>query len=199
MENDLSSLEEKLTGKVFGIGLPRTGTTTLYHILTQLGFRCRHFSWELIYGSASCLLRADAFSDLPIPAIYPQLDELCPASRFILTTRGLESWLASMQWLFENGPTLWNWPEATHWYHEKFYGTRTYDADKLRAKWQEHHAAVEDYFAGRESDLLVIRLEEGFDGEAICRFLGLDPRPLDTSLFGVSSSDPNPTPPPDPA
>ena len=90
--------------KVFGIGLSKTGTTSLYAALDRLGFRSgtyRHLralgldAWFRGDFSGDPLGDYDALSDLPVGAFYRQLDRRYPGSKFILTHRDRESWLAS--------------------------------------------------------------------------------------------------------
>ena len=97
--------------KVFGIGLSRTGTTSLTAALEVLGFRAVHFPEDsvtqaeiraFVESGASTIdltvLRDhDAISDAPACCIYQGLDRSYPNSRFILTTRDKESWLSSIE------------------------------------------------------------------------------------------------------
>ena len=89
---------------IFGIGLSRTGTTSLHHALELLGYRSAPSSAALLDDQYDRLLdRYDAFTDNPIPFMYRDLDARYPGSKFILTTRPLAGWLASMEWLFDEG------------------------------------------------------------------------------------------------
>ena len=68
--------------KIFGIGMPKTGTSSLTAALRELGFRTAHFPRdpatvaELRAGNyrLSILSEIDSLTDVPIPAIYAQLD-----------------------------------------------------------------------------------------------------------------------------
>ena len=65
-----------LRNKVFGIGLPRTVTSSLTAALSAMGLRCRHFVPELWpVPSADILKSYDAFIDTPIPALFEYLDK----------------------------------------------------------------------------------------------------------------------------
>lgn len=97
--------------KVFGIGLPRTGTTSLTHALTILGYRTIHSPHdrisrreisEYLRGNAdeiqlTVLQSHDALSDIEVCAIYQGLDRAYPGSRFILTVREKSAWLDSIE------------------------------------------------------------------------------------------------------
>lgn len=97
------------SGKVFGIGFNRTGTTTLETVLRELGYRMpdqalqeRVVSSAYTTGRYADLVRFmsnyDAFQDMPLSqeSIYVALDALFPNSRFILTVRDPDQWYASM-------------------------------------------------------------------------------------------------------
>lgn len=158
--------------KVFGIGLSRTGTTTLHLILEQLGFKSLHFVGELLNEPQWDILNEyDAFTDSPIPLYYQQCDMRCPNSKFILTTRNREAWLASMKWMFSHGKIAWNWDATTHQYHQKFYGGQKYNRRRLEKFWDNYHMEIKNYFSERKNQLLIIDIDNGFNMREICDFL----------------------------
>lgn len=157
--------------KVFGIGLSRTGTTTLDDIFQQLGLRSKHFVGEMLSEPDWQILECyEAFSDSPIPKYFKYLDELYPDSKFILTTRNKSSWLSSMKWLLSEGKEIFNWDIPTNLYHQEFYGTSEYDEKILNKFWEDYHHDVLMYFSKRDN-LLVVDIDEGFKIEVICNFL----------------------------
>ena len=174
--------------KVFGIGLSRTGTTKLAYILDQLGFNTLDFVTPLfdrdkegkpVPRDWSVLERRNAFTDSPIPLLYPELDRRSPGAKFILTTRDLDSWLASMHWMLTEGRIIWNYgPQIDH-YHREIYGTSKFNEKTLSAGWHAFHSDVHDYFRDREHDLLVVELAKGFDVTRLTSFLGVEPRQVD--------------------
>ena len=92
--------------KIFGIGLSKTGTTSLYAALHILGFRAGTFRHMKALGledwfkgdfTKDYLQEYDAVTDAPLTTMYPELDERYPNSRFILTLRPVESWLVSIE------------------------------------------------------------------------------------------------------
>ena len=92
--------------KVFCIGMPRTGTTSLGHALTKLGytvagpFMMADDEWDhdLIYEKAEDkLTRCNAVRDTPWAVLYDWLDESYPDARFILTVRDCREWMSSMK------------------------------------------------------------------------------------------------------
>jgi hypothetical protein len=97
--------------KVFGIGLSKTGTTSLFAALHMLGYRAgtyRHLrrrelsKWFKGDFSYDYISDFDAVTDLPIGAFYPALDDRYPGSKFILTTRKKSDWLKSCREFFSS-------------------------------------------------------------------------------------------------
>jgi len=88
--------------KIFGIGLSKTGTSSLAQALAILGFRTKDYPGvaQYIPGDLSTLDPAmldghDALTDTPIPSLYPALDARYPGAKFILTVRSMDGWLKS--------------------------------------------------------------------------------------------------------
>src|SRR5262249_40047767 len=96
-----------MTAKIFGLGLSKTGTSSLQAALRTLGYRAAHFlehrdegrgeAWLAGDFETDCLASYDAALDLPVPVFYAQLDQRYPGSRFILTVREMASWLESVR------------------------------------------------------------------------------------------------------
>lgn len=162
--------------KIFCIGLQRTGTTSLYQAASLLGLRAAPSSVALLDNvSAPLIEQYDFFSDNPIPLLYPALDLAYPNSKFILTTRSVDDWLQSVEWLFTvDKPTLS--PELQQVgddIHRRLYGTDTFDAERFRAFWATYHAEVDAYFANRSADLLRLDLTQGDGWAQLCPFLNV--------------------------
>ena len=162
--------------KIFGIGLQRTGTTSLYHALQVLGVRAAPDAIALFDDlDAPLVQQYDAFMDNPIPQLYQQLDARWPGSKFILTTRTQASWLDSAEWLFTHDlPRLS--PElqaAAYKIHMAFYGVAAFDRAIFAERWQTYHAEVDRYFADREADLLRVDFTQGHGWAELCGFLGM--------------------------
>jgi len=91
--------------KIFGIGLSRTATSSLNDALTLLGFHSIHWlnphSRTLISRDDFCLF--DAFTDIPVSYQFEVLYHTFPNSRFIYTTRSIESWERSIAFHYGNG------------------------------------------------------------------------------------------------
>ena len=168
--------------KVFGIGLNKTGTSTLGACLTTLGYRHRTYNFRQVQRlrmqQMDALMAdyadADSFDDWPTPWLYQQLDAAFPGSLFILTRRrSTERWLASitdhaLRTRCREGMVVRN----------TFYGCPypQIDAELYRRTYENHNAAVRHHFRGRPQQLLELCWEEDNDWTRLCGFLG-DPIP----------------------
>lgn len=173
--------------KVFGVGMQRTGTTSLGRALTLLGYKTIHFpSWLWEMEDPSLLDQYEAFTDNPIPLLYKDLDERHPGSKFILTVRNEEKWLASCQWMFETKREDWGFDRSTRiqGMHHALYGTNHFDRDAFSAAYRRHNADVIAYFADRHDDLLVLDVDAGLEWGPLCAFLG---QPVPSAPFPHSN------------
>lgn len=161
-----------LSRKVFGLGLARTGTTSLHQAMLHLGLRSAPDSIPLVDGmDHSFLTRFDAFFDNPIPFCYEALDRVCPDSRWIVTERPVDDWIESMRWLF--GPGLDRLDPHTRsigdHVHRVVYGTDTFDAARLRAIHTRHYSELRTWIADRPH--VWIDMTRGITWEPICTLL----------------------------
>jgi len=111
--------------KIFGIGLHRSGTSSLAAALRVLGYRTLQTPISVFNDiNQPCLEENDAFTDLPIPLLYKELDQKYPGSKFICTIRDVDKWLASVKWLFSTGRLQFNWRKTpvVDEMHEALYG-----------------------------------------------------------------------------
>ena len=163
-----------MVNKVFCIGFHKTGTTSLGAALSLLGFRvCGPVGVHdaSIADRAQALAKDrlphfDAFQDNPWPVLYPFLDRECPGSKFILTIRDPDAWVASACRHFGSDDTpmrTWIYGVGHPVGHEQTY-KRVYLA---------HNEAVLRYFAKRGKDLLVMNITEGDGWWELCDFLNV--------------------------
>ncbi len=163
--------------KVFGIGLNKTGTTTLGVCLKTLGYKHSPYAGRFVAAAQSRELDEllayaeawDSFEDWPWPLLYRELDERFPGSRFVLTTRNdAVTWFRSLCGHAERtGPT----PERRLIYgHEMPQGHRV---EHLKL-YEEHVLAVRAWFQGRPEALLEVCWERGAGWPELCRFLGAE-------------------------
>lgn len=160
--------------KIFCIGFHRTGTSSLSKALRILGYRVskvelevyknRHIAQEVYEIAFALVDQYDAFSDNPWPIIYQALDQKYPGSRFILTLRSTESWVASMVKYFGTAKTpmrKWIYGVGNPAGNEAIYA----------ARYERHNREVLEYFRGRPNDLLVMNFADGDGWEKLCAFL----------------------------
>jgi hypothetical protein len=185
---DLPALSKAENGefpqRVFGIGLPKTGTTTLGTCLEHLGYRVKGFDIDALasvtkedYSAAiERLTGFNACRDLPWFMIYKLLDERFPNSLFILTERySPEHWLKSAvshHSRVNNDQSSW----ITDCFEQHFYkkGVRPGEGIEM---YTYHSADVRNYFADRKSSFRVLNWERGDAWPELCDFLGIDEYP----------------------
>jgi len=159
-------------GKVFGIGLHRTGTTSLGLALQQLGYRTHahadaHSREEAKRKARELCEEYDALEDVPWPVLYEWLDEEYPNSKFILTVRPEEEWIDSVCRKF-GGRTI----EAHAWIYDGV-GDPLNDRERYLRKYRRHNRNVLNYFGDRRGDdLLVMDITKGEGWGKLCPFLG---------------------------
>ena len=150
---------------IFGIGLSRTGTTSLAHALRILGYKIVHHPRPpLIPSVINIIKRFDGATDSPIAYQYKKLDELFPNSKFILTTRPLNDWLRSCEKFIRKGGI-----KRDDKFRELFYGDKDFNKETYIETYKKHHKEVFEYFKNRE--LLVMDLTKNFNWKTLCRFL----------------------------
>jgi hypothetical protein len=167
--------------KVFGIGLSRTGTTSLTEALRALGYRAVHCPLSLLAlkGNGlelnrSIVDRFDALTDSPVARVYRQLDAEFPGSKFILTTRSLDGWLRSMRRMRNSFTFLKLLPKVRQLTLDLCGTTSFSDEGALQNCFVRHSRNVRDHFGERLGrDLLVFDASAGDGWDKLCGFLGL--------------------------
>jgi Sulfotransferase domain len=182
------------TGRIFGIGLSRTGTTSLTGALDMLGYRTFHFPADdasrerimaLLAEGGDCLRlplldRIDVATDTPVCASFEALDACYPGSKFILTTRDRQSWLDSCDQLWASWATPYlrdhsGEPLAVFIgaINEALYGGSTFDRERLSRAYEHYEERVRQHFRARPGDLLTVDICAGAGWEPLCGFLNL--------------------------
>ena len=173
--------------KVFGIGLSRTGTTSLTDALNLLGVRTIHYPnddqtfSELARGDyrLSVLHEYQGVTDTPVAPFYAQLDRAWPGSKFILTVREKAQWLQSAEahWdlLKQHGlkATDTKFQAFADFITACVYGTIYFSAERFSYAYDLHLRNVQEYFAARPQDLLILDVCSGEGWDRLCAFLGL--------------------------
>jgi hypothetical protein len=151
--------------KIFGIGLAKTGTTSLndaFAILALASIGCPE--------SIAAIRRFDAATDGIVADQFEALDRAFPGSKFIYTIRDRESWLSSYtRYHGRKQSPMPGHAEMTL----SLYGTTGTERETLLAAYERHEKHVLEYFKDRPDDLLVMDICAGqADWEKLCQFIG---------------------------
>lgn len=172
--------------KIFGIGLSKTGTTTLARALGDLGLQV--LDWlnpltrELL--SDDDLYLFDAFTDTPVAASFEKLYYRFSEAKFIYTTRPLEDWRRSMvgHWSrnfgcsdFEQARTLMAHRDSFPYgrafsdlHMSLYYNHRSYEE-----AWRSYDRRVRTFFRDKPQDrFLEFNVFAGHGWAELCNFLG---------------------------
>jgi hypothetical protein len=151
--------------KLFIIGLPRTGTTSISVALLE------HFKVSHTAYTKRAFELADVISDCPCFSDYQQLDVLFPESKFVYLQRSLDQWLPSIQMLLNKMLPSLNSKTYVNPILRRSFG-QIFDLDNVRSPleerhltmcYQRHEQGVIDYFHGRDNMLSInINLADSF-------------------------------------
>lgn len=179
--------------KVFGIGLNKTGTTSLGRALEILGFE-NHISCDLeltkkwsendLEPIFEIARTNNNFEDWPWPLMFRELYEEFEDAKFILTMRKTpEAWYKSLcDHSLRTGPTE---------YRKLVYGFYMPQdfMEKYLEFYKQHNRDVIDFFRRNASEkLLVVSWEKGDGWNELCEFLGKD---LPKEAFPFLNRDPS--------
>lgn len=165
-----------MDGKVFGIGLARTGTTSLNQALNILGYRSIHFPYPW-----SDLSGYDAATDTSCTLHYKDLARRNPEARFVLTVRDIDSWTRSMEWLFATRTKPGCVRPAEEQakingliarIHRELHGTARFEPEVLAKAYRRHEDEVTKHFSAEAGRLLRMNIAGGEGWEKLCPFLG---------------------------
>ena len=178
--------------RVFCIGWHKTGTSSLGYALVALGYSVLGCRLDMVQplrkGDLDAVLKLagqfDALQDVPWAALYRELDEAFPGSRFIATEREEQSWLRSALRHFDSTDIplhAWLYGEGVMRGNEQLYLDR----------YRRHNQEVKAYFANRHEDFLLLDLAAGDGWSEVCGFLGdpLPNRPFPHANKGPQSLD----------
>jgi hypothetical protein len=169
--------------KVFGLGVSRTGTTSLDRALRALGYRVRGYDQDLLAkwraGDAAAVMAAieeyDAFQDWPYPLAYREImDKYGASALYILTVRRTpEAWLQSyIAHSDHKGPERTPFRILAYGYPQP----RGYEAEHI-AFYEAHNAAVRAAIAERDLGACFAELcwETGDGWKELCALTGDKP------------------------
>jgi hypothetical protein len=177
--------------KIFGIGLSKTGTTSLARSLRQLDIPTKDFP-SLAYiphhlkGIREAQLKEyQAFTDIPVIPFYKAYDKRFPNSKFIYTIRERESWLQSCSLYPRFSKPIWRLPLKVIRLRQLIYRSIQFDREKFAAAYDRHQEDVMTYFRNRPEDLLVIDICGGESWEKLCPFLD---KPMPEEAFPFANA-----------
>lgn len=166
--------------KIFGIGLARTGTTTLAKSLEILGYKSVHVECNIMEVTDNngidefninkdVIESNDAIVGTPLCPCYQLLAEKYPDALFIITVRESESWLISCSLGFTDRMVM----DENHCaLHRWLYDSRLYDRDKFLKGYTNYLIKVLNYFDGKNRDrLLLYNICSGSGWYPLCNFL----------------------------
>ena len=177
--------------KYFGIGLSRTGTTSLTAAMRSLGYTACHWSNPEARRIISIedFLTHDAAFDIPVSAFFEHLFHAFPNARFIYSEREIGAWTAAVSRHYSaESPQLVKqrlapWPikglfaparfvenaAAYHAIHHSLYLAHP----TWEAAYRAHEQRVLSFFSGDRAGKL-LRIEVAADPEpwiTLCGFL----------------------------
>ena len=180
-------MSEKLS-KIFGIGLNKTGTSSLGRLFEKCGYKmhedysCIKINMALdlqnnINMDKSTLLldiadNYDVFEDWPWPLIYKQCLERYPDSKFVLTIRAdAEEWFRSLYYHCKKlGPTR---------QIKSIYGHYTPNHETKKdfiEYYKRHNAKVVEFFKDKPGKLLILstKTEDSKKSAILAKFCDSD-------------------------
>jgi hypothetical protein len=177
----------KLT-KIFGIGLNKTGTSSLGRFFEKCGYKMHedyscvkiNMALELLKSKpddkASLLLdianNYDVFEDWPWPLIYKQCLERYPDSKFVLTVRAdAEEWFRSLYYHCKKlGPT--RQIKSVYGHYTPNHKTKK----DFIEYYKKHNANVVEFFKDKPDRLLILSTDtdDNIKSNILAKFVGSD-------------------------
>lgn len=187
------------TQKIFGLGFPKTGTTTLERAHEILGYKVCKGHWNNNHtnyllglyvngdfeGISKVVEHFDAFFDAPWGGgnLYKWLLNEYPGAKFVLSIRDSEAWLRSLSGMFEGAVgqaadlsfalhANGRYGAARFW--ESVFGLEDFRQDwtHVQKVYEETNKRVREVLNHVEADFLEVDVTEGDGWEKLCRFLG---------------------------
>ena len=181
--------------KVFGIGLSKTGTSSLAVALERLGYNTIHWRWGGKIVGWTAFSYFDAATDINTSAQFESLYYSFEGSKFVYTTRDLDSWNTSIENHFSRYFGITSPADIRAKYTERdFWGESDHGWDWHNAirriqiwnalyaphnSWEEAYLSyderVRNFFQDKPEDrFLKMSIVDGDQWEPLCDFLGLD-------------------------
>lgn len=150
--------------KVFGIGLGKTGTTSLAAAMKILGFSVLHAP-----RTVDGIEAIEFANDIGVAWRYLFLDHVYPQARFILTVRNIPSWLESCA--KHARQTRKGAPLRRLENRFMCFGRTDFEPSDFRRSYERHVRDVLEHFSARPHKLLVMNVCAGDGWGILCPFL----------------------------
>lgn len=174
--------------KVFGIGLSKTGTTSLAKALRILGYDAKSWAWDGTIIDWPEFYRLEAATDTPCAAQFESLYHTFENSKFIHTTRDLDSWNRSVKHHFREqygieAPSefkemwkdedFWSWERKNCVRFMKVHDNLYSGHENWKSAYETFHKRVRKFFRkNQKSRYIKIDVTKKDGWEEICSFLG---------------------------
>lgn len=164
--------------KIFIIGLPRTGTTSISVALLDLGYKVAHCAL-----TERSINTADVIADTPSYCDYQIFDKQFPQSKFIYLERDLKSWLPSIKSLLKNmitGLTTTHGgfhPTVRQCYEKVFQrinDVNIHSDEHLSNCYNNHKKAANNYFKDRPDCFISINIGQTGAYRQMITFLDIE-------------------------
>jgi hypothetical protein len=173
--------------KILGVGLSKTGTTSLHRALGMLGYHSLHYDQHRLNDIIDGTNRfpdfrryddVDAVLDIPTACFFEELTQAYPDCKCILTLREEDQWWRSIEEHFNRKSPV---PSPQHdlfkWRVRHYvYGAATAHEFLFRKKYRQHNDNVLRTVPAHR--LLVMDITAGDGWERLCPFLGISAPPL---------------------
>jgi Sulfotransferase domain len=167
--------------RILGVGLSKTGTTSLHRALGMLGFKSLHFDDERLNDVIDGTNRTpdfrryddvDAVLDIPAACFFEELMYAYPECRCILTVRDEDQWWRSIESHFGRSPVANRSVNPFKWDLRHYvYGSTLPREFLFRKKYREHNARVASRIPAER--LLTIDITKCDGWKELCPFLGV--------------------------
>jgi hypothetical protein len=167
--------------RLLGVGLSKTGTTSLHWALQILGYRSLHYDDRRLNDVVQGVAKrpefrryddVDAVLDIPAAIFFEEILAAYPHAKAVLTLRNEDEWWESIRSHYnvkapltrrEDDPFKWDLRTLA-------FGSPRASESSYRTRYREHNErAIHRIDPGR---LLVLRIAEGEGWSELCPFLG---------------------------
>lgn len=175
---DVGRRDQRNQSMIFGLGMSKTGTTSLLKALRILGHSATHFPTErrdierLEKGQFALgrLKKYEAIVDSWPLVAWRWLAREYQDAQFVLTIRDEQEWLDSCEAHFCRNS--FRGDSARYYYRVALFGCVEFNRDHFLDRYRSHICAVQDFFARRAERLLVLNVCAGEGWSPLCSFLG---------------------------